>query len=301
VVESAHRMSIHLAALGFLAVASGAGARPGPARALDDGLVAHAAGAARAVFASGVLRGAPSLPSPLGEGVPPDADPRFRLDAFDCVTLVETAIALGNARSTAQAEALLDDIRYQGTPDFTHRNHYLEAQWLPANVAKGWIEEATFAVAGDLALAGEVRHALPRWQAAARAGRLIPGLDPAALPVGAFPLPFVPLDHVAEVADRIPDGTVLLVVRADRPRRPYRVTHLGVVVVGPGGRRLVRHASDVPGVMRVRDEPLFRFAARLARQRAWPVVGVSLWAIRDNGERARHLLERPRAGSSPPR
>jgi hypothetical protein len=68
------------------------------------------------------------------------------------------------------------------------------------------------------------------------------------------------------------------------------VTHLGIVVLGPKGARLLRHASDVPGVMRVRDEPLLRFLERNARYQGWPVVGVSLWAIRDGAARAEELL-----------
>jgi len=274
--------------LALLAVLAGP-----PEAALDAGLASRPAGPARAAFASGLLRGAPYLPSPLGEGAPPDRDLRFRLDAFDCVTFVETAIALGNAASVAEARTLLDDVRYQGPPDHAHRNHYVEAQWLPSNSAKGWIEDVNEAVAGDLALRAEVRHSAARWRAAARAGRLVPGLDPQGLPEGSFPLPFVPLDHLAEVAARIPEGTVLLVVRAERPWRPYRVTHMGIVVAGPGGERHLRHASDVPGVLRVREERLDRFARRTARERAWPVSGVSLWAIRDNAARAAELVATP--------
>lgn len=261
-----------------------------PEAALDAGLASTPAGPARAVWASRLLLGAPYVLSPLGEGAGPDPDARFRLDAFDCVTLVETAIALGNARSTAEARLLLDDVRYHGPPSFAARNHYLEAQWLPVNAEKGWIADVTSTLGGDLALSGEKRLTPGTWRAAEKAGATIPGLDPAARPLGTFPLPLLPLDHLAEVAPRIPAGTILLVVREDRPWRPYRVTHLGLVVEGPGGARLLRHASDVPGVMRVRDEPLPRFAARAARQR-WPVVGVSLWAVRDNAARAAALLE----------
>jgi hypothetical protein len=266
-----------------------------PGAALDAGLASRPPGPARAAFAAGLLRGAPYRTSPLGEGSRPDRDPRFRLDAFDCVTLVETAIALGNAGSVAEARALLDDVRYDGPPDFAHRNHYVEAQWLPANARKGWIEDVTEAVAGELALRAEIAHSAERWRAAARAGRLLPGLDPERLPVGSFPLPYLPLDHLPELASRIPEGTVLLVVRAERPSRPLRVTHMGIVVVGEDGGRWLRHASDVPGVRRVRDERLDRFARRTARERAWPVSGVGLWAIRDNTARAARLRGGPAA------
>jgi hypothetical protein len=276
-------MALHTVALALLLAAS-------PEATLDAGLPAHAAGAARAVWASGLLLGAPYRISPLGEGAGVDPDPRFRLDAFDCVTLVETAIALGSSRSVAEARVLLDDLRYDGPPDFQHRNHYLEAQWLVANARKGWIEDATPGIGGEWAMVGEKRLTPGTWRAAERAGRTIAGLEPERRPVGRFRLPLVPVDHVAAIAPRIPEGTLLLVVREDHPWRPYRVTHLGIVVVGPKGERLLRHASDVPGVMRVRDEPLLRFLARNARYQGWPVVGVSLWAIRDGAARAEGLL-----------
>jgi hypothetical protein len=263
----------------------------GPEAALDAGLAARAAGAGRAAWASGLLVGAPYRLSPLGEGGGPDADPRFRLDAFDCVTLVETAIALGNASRVEEAERLLDDVRYDGPADFTHRNHYVEAQWVPANLRKGWIADVTRELAGDRAtVAAEKRLTPDGWKAAERSGHVLPDLPAASRPLGTFWLDVVPLDAVVALGPRIPEGAVLLVVRTDRPSRPYRVTHMGMVVVGPGGERLVRHASDVPGALRVRDEKLGAFVARLARQRGWPVVGVSLFAIRDNRGRAREIL-----------
>ena len=296
-------MSILPAALAFLVALPAAPPPPAPAEGvpalearLDAGLASRPPGPARAVWASGLLRGAAYAASPLGEGAGPDPDPRFRLDAFDCVTLVETAVALGHARSVAEARVLLDDLRYDGPADFAHRNHYLEAQWLPANARKGWIEDATERIGGDLAMHGELRLTPATWRAAERAGNVVPGLPAASRPLGRFPVPLLPVDHLAAIAPRIPAGTILLVVREERPWRPYRVTHLGLVVVGRDGTRYLRHASDVPGVMRVRDEPLLRFAARTARSRAWPVVGVSLWAIRDASARAGDLLEaaRPR-------
>lgn len=283
-------MAIHLAALAFLLAVPRA--RPAdPAPLLDAGLAAAAAGAPRASWASAQLRGQRYLLSPLGEGRGIDPDPLFRLDAFDCVTLVETAIALGNARSVAEARVLLDDIRYgDGSPDFQRRNHYLEAQWLPENARKGWVEDVTARIGGALAVEAEVRLTPATWRAAERAGRVVRGLLPSHRPLGTFRLPYLPLGRVAALADRIPDGTILLLVREDRPARPYRVTHLGLLVALPGGGRAVRHASDVAGAEQVRDEPLAAFLARNARLRAWPVVGVSLWAVPDNAARAAGLI-----------
>ena len=291
-----------------LMVAVPVGAAPGHvAERLDAGLAGRPAGPARAAWASGILRGAPYSRSPLGESAPPDRGPRFRLDAFDCTTLVETAIALGNAASVAEARRLLDDVRYDGPPDLAHRNHFVEAQWLPANARKGWIEDLTRALGGEAVDVAVVHHSAAGWVEAARRGRLPAGLAPAWLPAGDFELPVLPLDRLVEAGPRIPEGTVLLLVRAERTGRPTRVTHMGLVVAGPrgegstapGGARVVRHAS--PGSRRVLDERLSSFARRMAAQPGPPVVGVSLWAIRDNQARARRLLaEQPGIEGPPP-
>ena len=281
-------ISLHVAALALAAAH--------PEAALDDGLAGRTPGADRTVWASALLAGAPYRLSPLGEGSGPDPDPRFRLDAFDCVTFVETALALGSAASVAEAVRLLDDVRYRGPPDFAHRNHYVEAQWLPSLVEKGWLEPATRRVAPDLAARAEKRLDPASWRAAERSGHVLPGLPAERRPVGTFALDLVPLARAGEIASRLEPGLLLLVVRQDRPDRPYRVTHMGLVVADARGRRYLRHASDVPGVLKVRDEPLDAFLLRNARQRGWPVAGVSLWAIRDATARARAVLG-PAAGA----
>lgn len=71
--------------------------------------------------------GAPYILDSLGEGVPPDADPLIRFDAFDCTTFVETVLARGDVEK-------LNKIRYSdGIPDFILRNHFIESDWLRNN------------------------------------------------------------------------------------------------------------------------------------------------------------------------
>ena len=252
-------------------------APPAVEATLDAGLAAHPAGAARAIWASGLLRGAAYAPSPLGEGSGPDPDPRFRLDRFDCQTLVETALALGAVTRVADAVPVLDDIRYSGAPSFARRNHYVESQWLPALAAKGYAEDVTVRLAGERAREETLVLTAERWLRAGARGRVVPGLPAEALPVGSFPVRFVPLAEVAALPS-LPPGTIVLVVRTDRPDRPFRVTHMGILVE-EGGVRSVRHASPLRG--KVVDEPLDRFVRRLAAERGWRVAGLGFWSIRD--------------------
>ncbi len=134
------------------------------------------------------------------------------------------------------------------------------------------------------------------WRAARESGHTLPLLPRDRWPLGEFSLDLIPLSRLRGVAPRIPAGTLLFVVRSEQPGMPYRVSHAGLVVEGPRGKRLVRHASDVAGTMRVRDEPLPKFVARNERYRIWRVSGVSLFSIRNDADRVRQL----EASAAPP-
>jgi hypothetical protein len=272
-------------------------------RALSAGTPA---GAARAVAATRPLLGAPYVLSPLGEGTGRDPDPRFRLDAFDCMTLVETAVALGSSRTLDEARAALDDVRYAGSPAWVNRNHEVLSQWIPANLAKGWIEPATPAPPGGGAprlLSKEYTPAT--WDAVRAAGRAIPGLPRARLPLGRFSVAYLDPAEAARAAPALPDGAIVFVLREDQTGRATLVTHAGLVVRGPSGAALVRHATSTRDVERVIEEPIDRFLRREERAYPrWPLAGLTFFAIRDASARVRALVRpagRPgEAPSAPP-
>ncbi len=73
----------------------------------------------------------PYIDSPLGEGA---NKPRLRFDGFDCMTLVETCLALALSESSRDVLPYLEKIRYrEGIADFYHRNHFVSVDWLPNN------------------------------------------------------------------------------------------------------------------------------------------------------------------------
>jgi hypothetical protein len=262
-------------------------------------VAAAPAGGPRAVEATRALVGAPYLASPLGEGSGPDADPRFRLDAFDCMTFVETAVALGSAASTEEAALALDDVRYGGAPARAARNHEVLSQWIPANLAKGWIAEVTGAVAGPLARRVEKTFTAEGWAAVRAAGRAIPGLPRARLPLGSFGVDVVSAADVAAVAPRLPAGALVFVVRADAPERSTLVAHVGLVVPGPRGPR-VRHATRSRRAKRVIEEPLAAFVRREAQAYPrWPLEGFSFFSLPDNRARVRGLAPAVRPVRAP--
>jgi len=238
-------------------------------------------GPQRILRASQLLLGRPYELHPLGEGAGRDPKPRLRLDAFDCQTYVETALALGEARSVAETRAALDDIRYAGVPSFAERNHFMMSQWVPSNEAKGYL-------ASEGAAAATVEKVVTAKSWRGRSCQSI-ALPPERIPIGTFRLPLTTLDQLLAQAPRIPDGTLMLVVRDDRPSFPDRVTHLGFVVQRDG-HTFFRHASDV--FERVVDERLEHFVNR-NRRYAYAVSGVSLLSLRDNSARVQSLCVPP--------
>lgn len=269
------------------------------ARALREA----APGAARAVAATRPLVGTPYLPSPLGEGEGRDKDPRFRLDAFDCMTFVETAVALASASSLDEARMSLDDIRYDLAPTFAARNHEVVSQWIPSNARKGWIVEATAAIAGSAARPATKEYTVASWQMIRAAGRAIPGVPLADLPLGRFTVGIVPPGEASALAGRIPEGAIIFVVRADAPDRATRVTHAGLAVHGARGEALIRHATSTPKVGRVIEEPIERFLRREARAfPRWPLEGLAFFTIADSTARVRALASAgpPHSATDPP-
>jgi hypothetical protein len=69
---------------------------------------------------------------------------------------------------------------------------------------------------------------------------------------------------------------MITTVRTARPGRPYRETHVGLIVV-VGGERRIRHAAQAAG--RVVEGPLRAYVGRAAAERDWPVSGFHLLGI----------------------
>ncbi len=295
------RGAVAAALLAALALASSSPEEAAVAAALRSTV----AGGARAARSTAPFVGAPYLPSALGEGSGPDPDPRFRLDAFDCMTFIETAVALGSASSPGEAALALDDVRYSGAPALATRNHEVLSQWIPANVAKGWIVEVGQDIAGPLARTAEKVYTHESWELVRSAGRAIRGLPRARLPLGRFSVHVVPPGEVRAIAASIPEGAIAFVVRADEPDRATRITHGGIVVRGPRGAVRVRHATSSKRVGRVIEEPMERFLLRQERALPrWRFEGLAIFAIRDNRARVSVLAAGrprvPRAGGSLP-
>jgi len=218
---------------------------------------------------SRLFLGVPYTDLPLGDGDSgPEPGPLFRTDGVDCQTYVETVLAMANASSLDQAKAILTDIRYaDGKPSFQTRNHFTEAQWLPANSRKGYLKDAVPTL-DRRAPAETLTLVKSEWAQVPALKRLIS----AEIPDGKYRVRYLPLEEAAKRGKDIPPGTIVMVVREHDPNRVVRISHMGFMLHSENGL-VVRHASTKERA--VIDEPFDAFVQRQTEYKKWKVVGLA--------------------------
>lgn len=202
--------------------------------------------------------GAPYKLGPLGEGDSAlgDGAPRIRTDSFDCVTYIETAEAMARADRPDSVLPILDAIRYDhGRVSWRHRNHFTEADWIPANSAAGRIRlDAGISDTTD-------RRLLARGAFYAKRQVVRPDT--------AVDLPLVTrrkaLEEFAKPSIVARIRGIGLVGKVPG----YAVLHTGFLVERPGEPAILRHASQAGTV---REQPLVEYLATKPK-----FVGVILW------------------------
>ncbi len=244
--------------------------RPSPLKVAES--VAGEPFPARLDAISRAFLGTPYLESPLGEGAGFDPDPLIRYDRVDCLTYVDTVLALASSPDPDHVLHALLQIRYRdGVPAFGHRNHLMMDEWIPDNEQKGFVRSIAREIAGAEVKVAEKDLTASLWNH--RRGVPLP-LSAHDLPLRRARLAYVPIDRFPAVMSRIPDGTILLVVRRDRPLEPIRVTHVGFVF-RVHGHLVLRHAAKALW-HQVVDERLADFVRRNSLYRKWPVAGFAL-------------------------
>jgi hypothetical protein len=209
--------------------------------------------------------------SPLGEGEGFDPDPPLRFDAVDCLTFVEEVMALSLSSKLEDVRQSLDQIRYADQMSYSGRNHLMEAEWLPNNVKKGFLSDVTSLYGGEQTVPVTKKLTKTTWGSRSASALALP--KPRQVE-GSFSWKMVPLAFVLGKARQVPSGTVLVVVREERPLLVTRISHLGFVV-HKKNRVYLRHASRSFGY--VVDEDLETFLSRNGKYTKWPVVGASFY------------------------
>jgi len=182
---------------------------------------------------SGSLIGRPYIGNPLGGG--PDLPEALTatLDGFDCVTYIETVLALARSFDLYGFVDTLRLLRYrEGDIAWTSRNHYM-VDWVRNNRSAGLIKNLT---SGSYAVKKQ------------RTLSLVPGL-----PVKRVSFSCYPKRRIGSVRARIKTGDLILFASA---RKWLDVFHAGLLVL-KDGQIMMRHATRSMGS--VIEQPLASF------------------------------------------
>jgi len=236
----------------------------------------------------------PYLADPLGEGEGLDPDPPARYDVFDCLTFVEEVLALALSGDPVHAAQTRNALRYgDAAPTYATRRHFMELQWIPENVAAGWMVDATDRYGPTQTFTNQITAST--WANWGR--RTLFALDDDQLPVGEMRLEVLPLEQALEAVDQIAPGSIVLTVREHRPWVPLWVTHLGFTV--PAERTTLRHASRMSSSRRVRDHSLEWYLEHLKTYENWKAAGISILEPREAGPRLSRLAAEGQGSTEP--
>ena len=162
-------------------------------------------------------------------------------DGFDCVTYIETIVALARASNVDDFTKWLRKIRYErGRVQWERRNHYMTL-WIRNNVREGIIRPVSMPAVPILSRE--------------RVLNVVPGLDPQRTRVKCVPKAAVPrLERYLQSGDLIFFAST---------RKNLDVFHAGIIV-RDGKRVLMRHASRSQGFVVEQELSEFLKANRMA-------------------------------------
>jgi cell wall-associated NlpC family hydrolase len=180
------------------------------------------------------LLGRPYRPNPLIGSAEAAEVFTASLDGFDCVTYIETVLALALARNIGDVAGWLRRIRYErGVIEWSHRNHYMTS-WIRNNARQG--------------IVGRVPRPALLTLAKTRVLNVVRGL-----PARRIALKCLPKRAVARLEPYLRSGDLMFFVST---RGNLDVFHAGIIV-RDGNDLLLRHASRSKG--RVVEQPLSEF------------------------------------------
>lgn len=120
----------------------------------------------RIIFISKGLLNHPYEEFISGEGAHGDivTKPIWNLTKFDCMTYVETVLALSLARSQSEFNTIIKDIKYKSKPyTFFNRNHFTNVDWNHNNQKKLYLKDITKSIAGNKTASQSTIIDKPSW------------------------------------------------------------------------------------------------------------------------------------------
>ncbi len=185
-------------------------------------------------YFSRVLEGRPYFLGPTGEGrfAGLEPNPLIDLSRFDCVTYIESVMALASSRDGTDLLPQILAIRYgSDTVSYSSRNHFFVEDWLKNNASRVEIKR----MKGDTVLAKPIH------KKAFYAKRNLPGPDRD--PV--TQIPYLPYDQALDLVKNWNKGEVFLGVAFVTDIKGLDVTHTGFLVAEKGKPPQLRHAGSL--------------------------------------------------------
>jgi len=245
----------------------------------------------------------------LGEGLSGQYDqyPLYRVDVFDCLTFVETVLALSLADNLDSFKQNMKSIRYQkGRVSFVMRNHFTDLDWNNNNQRQGILKDITMTLHNErqqsIAKATRAEINKPAWYQHFSENK-IRLADPSSveqhkrlselkkrgqqLSSQTATIHYIPLtalfDHAGKpnhyVFQQIPDGAIVEIIRPNWDLTAVIGTHLNVSHLGFAFWHkkilMFRNASAIQG--RVVDQPLIAY---LSDARSSPTIkGINIQVV----------------------
>jgi len=174
---------------------------------------------------------------------PLDEKTLYRFDGFDCQTYVETVLALAYAHNFDEFKKNMNDIRYaDGKPNFYTRNNFPDADWIPNNVKKGFVQWSDLNTQ-TISMKIDKR----KWYEE-QTGKPAPDF----IRDVTVNLPYVPLQELPQVVPHIPNGAIIFVINPTF----LLISHMGFAI-WKDGTLYFREASYIKHV--VKDVPLLKY------------------------------------------
>lgn len=178
------------------------------------------------------MMGTPYRLGPMGESYLDSIEnkPVVYMDSVDCVTFIEHVLAMAIAPNENEIFSTLQKIRYyDGIIEYTHRKHYLLADW---------VYEGRFARVMPMAGDTVVRRTMAK-QALFKSKKL--KWDKEDVPMN---LRYLPYDRAVEMASKVYEGPLMVTgIAFVAPQQNLDATHTGLVIFRPGKQPVLRHAA----------------------------------------------------------
>lgn len=222
----------------------------------------------------------PYLIDPLGEDNGYDSDPLFRFDGFDCVTYVETVLALAVSINQNDFQNIINEIRYKnGQVNFVLRNHFTSIDWNMNNQNNGILSDVTRTLFGNYSRTSETLINKSAWfekvhKMKVNSKSKISKLD------------YLPLSFILQKPElllKIKSGSIINIVRpnwqlADKIGTNLDISHQGFVILKDDGIHYFRHASV--SEKKVTEEPLFNYLNRMKSVKT--IGGINVLQVLDD-------------------